>query len=144
MARALPSIGDLRERVSIQRVTNTRDTMGGTVESWEALGTVYAQVEPASAGEQYRRNQIQAAADWTVRIRYSNTYLPKDRMTWRGHTFEIVGLKNPDQRRQFLEIACKELQVAATEIQSAGNVTFDSTTAAGFDSTTSWTMDQAA
>ncbi len=144
MARSVVSIGDLRERIAVQRVSNTRDAIGGLTESWSEIASAYAKVEPASSGEQFRRSQIQASADWTVTTRYNNAWKPADRIVWRSRTFEIVGLKNDDERRRFLQIACKELSVGPTLIQSYGNVTFDSTTAPGFDSTNTWTMDSAA
>lgn len=109
-------IGELRERVQIQRVTNTRDSMGAIIETWATLATVWAKVEPKSAGEQWRREQIQASADWTVTVRYSETYRPSDRIVWRGRTLQIVGVENPDMRRRFAEIACRELQVSQTQV----------------------------
>lgn len=113
-----PTIGSLRERVTVQRKSATRDAIGGIIETWATLATLWAKVEPKSAGEQYRRQQIQAAADWTVTIRYRTDVAPADRLRWRGHEFEIVGLINTDMRRQFLELSCRELQVSATVVAS--------------------------
>jgi SPP1 family predicted phage head-tail adaptor len=111
-----PAAGELRERVTIQRVTSTRDAIGGVIETWSTLMTVYAKVAPMSAGEQYRRQQIQAKADWKVTVRYANTIAPADRIVWRERTFQIKGITNPDMRRRFLDLACEELQVSQTAV----------------------------
>lgn len=140
-----PGAGELRERVTIQRVTNTRDAIGGVIETWATLVTVYARVLPMSAGEQYRRQQIQAKADWKVTVRYNNEIRPADRLVWRTRTFQIKGVLNPDLHRRFLDLACEELQVSQTSVGDNNQITFDSTTGDKFDATTStWTWDQAA
>lgn len=113
MATTAPAIGDLRERVMIQRTTNTRDSVGGIIQSWATVATVWASVEPMSAGEQFRRQQVQAKADWRVTIRYRNDILPADRITWRERVFQVRGL-TADERRRFLAISCEELQTAPT------------------------------
>lgn len=139
-----PGAGELRERVAIQRVTTTRDAIGGLIESWSTLTTVYARVQEMSAGEQYRRQQIQASASHKITVRYLNTIAPSDRIVWRERTFQIRGITNPDMRRRFLDLACEELQVSQTAVGDT-DITFDSTTGATFDATTStWTWDQAA
>jgi len=142
---AEPTAGDLRERVTIQRVSSTRDAIGGLIETWSNLMTVYAKVAPMNAGEQYRRQQIQAKADWKVTVRYANSIAPADRLVWRDRTFQIKGITNPDMHRRFLDLACEELQVSQTAVGDDNQITFDSTTGDKFDATTStWTWDQAA
>lgn len=113
-----PGAGELNERVTIQRRSSTRDAMGGQIETWQVRATLWARVQPMSAGEQYRRQQIQAKADWKVTIRYNGDVLPSDRLSWRGRTFEIKGILNPDMRRRFLDLACEELQVAQTQVHA--------------------------
>lgn len=113
-----PGAGDLNERVTIQRRGFTRDAIGAQIEAWQVRATVWAQVQPMSAGEQYRRQQIQAKADWKVTVRYNADIVPSDRLSWRGRTLEIKGILNPDMRRRFLDLACEELQVAPTQVHA--------------------------
>lgn len=116
---AAPSTaGELNERVTVQRRSSTRDAIGGQIEIWQVRTTVWAKVQPMSAGEQYRRQQIQAKADWKVTVRYNGDIVPTDRLSWRGRTFEIKGILNPDMRRRFLDLACEELQVAPTQVHA--------------------------
>lgn len=110
------SIGHMRERVQIQRVTNTRDVMGGLIETWTTIYTAFAMVDPISASEQYRRQQIQAAAEWEITIRFNNDIRPTDRVIWRDRTFQITGVLNQDMRRQYLTMSCHETSVAPTTV----------------------------
>lgn len=112
----MPTVGALNQRVQIQRVSNTRDDMGGMIQSWATIATVWAEVKPISAGEQFRRQQIQASASHKVTIRYRNDLLPSDRIVWRNRTFQLKGEMNEDQRRRFSAWACEELQVAQTQV----------------------------
>lgn len=111
-----PGAGELNERVTIQRRTVARDAIGGQIETWQVRAQLWAKVQPMSAGEQYRRQQIQAKADWKLTIRYNGDVLPSDRVSWRGHTAEIRGILNPDMRRRFLELSCEELQATPTQV----------------------------
>lgn len=108
------TLGDMRERVQILTYTDTRDQIGGTVRSWTTLATVWARVEEMSAGEQYHREQIQTSAQFAVTIRFRADVTVNQRITWRGRRFEISGRPNPDERRRFLRLACKELFMDAT------------------------------
>lgn len=118
MARTMPGAGELRERITVQRVSTTRDDMGGLIETWADLATLWARVEQASSGEQFRRQQAGATAAWTVTVRWRGDLRPADRISWRGRSFEIVALENPDLRRRFLAIACNELRVGQTQVAS--------------------------
>jgi SPP1 family predicted phage head-tail adaptor len=107
------SIGELRERIRIDTPSAiTRDSIGGIVEGWTVLATVWAKVAPMSAGEQYRRQQIQASASWRVTIRYRSDVKAQNRVVWQGRTFEVKGVTSPDLHKRFLELACEELQAA--------------------------------
>lgn len=104
-----PRVGDLRERVQILAASDTRDQIGGLVRVWSSVATVWAQVEEMSAGEQYRREQISTSAQFAVTIRFRADVTVNQRVAWRGRTFEITGRPNPDERRRFLRLPCKEI-----------------------------------
>ena len=106
---ATPSIGDLRERVELQSMSPTRDAIGGEVQGWTTLANVWAQVTPMSAGEQYRRQQMQASAQWKVTIRYRADITSKMRVLWSGRTFQVKGVTSADERKRFLAMACEEI-----------------------------------
>ncbi len=103
------SIGDMRERVQLLQASDTRDAICGLVRVWSTIATVWARVEEMSAGEQYRNQQINSSAQWAVTIRFRADVSVNQRIEWRGRTFEIAGRPNPDERRRFLRLSCKEL-----------------------------------
>lgn len=108
----MTQIGDLRERIELQSDTGLgRDAVGGLVPQWVTLASVWADVAPMSVGEQFRRQQMQANANWKVTIRYRSDLTPKMRVLWQGRTFEVRGSTNPDQRKRFHQLACEELSV---------------------------------
>lgn len=109
MASSPVAIGALRERVRILAPSDTRDQIGGLVRVWATVADVWARVEEMSAGEQYRREQINTQAQFAVTIRFRADVTVNQRVAWRGRTFEITGRPNPDETRRFMRLACKEL-----------------------------------
>jgi SPP1 family predicted phage head-tail adaptor len=114
---ATPQIGDLRERVALQREVRARDDIGGFESTWTTVATVWARVAPMSASERWMRHQMQAQAAWklTIRHRTDLSLSPAMRAVWGDRTFELRGITNADERRRFLDLACDELHVAAVE-----------------------------
>lgn len=104
-------IGALRERVDIQQVTETKDAIGSPIQTWTTIASTWAEVRQASGSETFRRQQIQSKAGWTIIVRYNSMLTPQMRVIWRGRTFQITALENPDLRRRFLKIAAEELSV---------------------------------
>ncbi len=103
------SLGDMRERVQILAPIDGRDVIGGLVRSWNTIATVWARVEEMSASEQYHREQVQTSAQFAVTIRFRADVTTNQRIVWRGRRFEISGRPNPDERRRFIRLTCKEL-----------------------------------
>lgn len=109
MASAVPGAGELDQRVRIVQATAARDRIGGLVETWATLATVWAKVEPLSAREAYYRAQVNAGATWRVVMRFRSDVTPRQRIAWNGRTFEIRGVTDPDNRRRMIELACDEI-----------------------------------
>ena len=122
MPSATVSLGDMRERVALQRVTiETRDAVGGLVQTWAAYATVWARVQPMSQREQFARQQLKASASWAVTIRARTDVATQHRVVWRGRTFEVTGVENADERRRFHKLACDEFMVDAIVSVAGGN-----------------------
>lgn len=101
--------GDLRERVTLQSVSTSRNAIGGLVEEWDDVDTIWARIEPMGAGEQWRRLQMNAQANWKITTRYRTDVTPQMRFEWQGKTFLIRGITSADERKRFLTFACEEL-----------------------------------
>jgi SPP1 family predicted phage head-tail adaptor len=104
-------IGRLRHRVILQRLTATADGAGGFTESWAALATVWASIDPATARDLERvfGAELQAPVTHLVTTRYYSGLTPKDRVVFGSRTFAIRGLQNPEERRIAWVMACEEL-----------------------------------
>lgn len=100
---------DLRQRVSLQAMVSTRDRIGGQVETWTTQAVVWAQVRQASGREAWYRQQMNASAAWTISLRYRGDLTTKWRILYGDRTFEIRSVRDPDERRRFLELACDEI-----------------------------------
>jgi SPP1 family predicted phage head-tail adaptor len=109
-------IGEFRDRIRIDQDNSTTvNAIGDAVANWTALATgtedglLWANVQPMSAGEQWRRLQMNASANWKVTIRYRGDVTTKMRVVFGARTFEVRGVTNPDMKRRFLELACDEM-----------------------------------
>lgn len=103
-------LGDMRERVKIQRETRTDDTGGGASIAWVDIASVWASVAPISSSENLRAMAIALNISHKVTMRWREELGTLDgsryRLEWRGQPMHINGVFNPDKQRRFLEISC--------------------------------------
>ena len=112
--------GKLNKRVTLQRPRDAdeRDTHGQPVDDWPDVATVWAAVEPLSAGESQRAQQAGADLTHRVTIRYRADVLSNWRVKFddprrpaetRTRYLAIVGPpRDPDERGEYLELLCQE------------------------------------
>lgn len=107
----------MRERVTIQRATVTKDALGGDVETWAALyQSVPAEVRYLSGREALEAQRISATASLFVTIRYRRDISTGMRLVWEQHgkTFEIALIENKSDAFGHLDTAlvlwCAEVQ----------------------------------
>ena len=101
--------GTLRNKVTIQRRTQTPDSMGGFVDEWQDYTTAYAQINRLKAREEIEDKRIQLKAPHVIWIRYQTGITPDMRITWNDRTFDIVSIRNPEERGRTLEIMADEV-----------------------------------
>ena len=99
--------GSLDRRIQFQRATITDDGLS-QVETFEAHGDpVWAKKTAISDGERFRAGEVAAHLTTRFVVRWSDftrDLTPKDRLTCEGRSFDISGIKEPEGRRQWLEI----------------------------------------
>lgn len=100
---------DLRHRVQLQSCTATRDEVGGLVETWLPYATVWAQVRQTNGREAWYRQQMNAAAGWTIGIRWRADVTTKHRVVYGSRVFEIRSVTDEEQKRRYLMLACDEI-----------------------------------
>lgn len=98
------AVGDLKERITLQRREGTPDGFGGMDYEYIDTATVRGRVEPVKSDEQFLAGGIQSIDDVLVHIRHRDDVDPVWRLVWRDRQFSITGLRNLDERRQFLTI----------------------------------------
>jgi SPP1 family predicted phage head-tail adaptor len=105
------SIGEKRQRVVFERPTETANAFGEPIQTWTALCTSWALVQPLRGAERFSANQVQADVDVRIVTRYRPelaTLRPKDRATWNGRQFDIKAVINKDSRNKELEVLARE------------------------------------
>lgn len=99
--------GKLRERVTVQQASESRNALGETVQTWGTYATVWASVEGISSREALYAGQQQISISHRVLIRYLSGLTQSMRLQWRGRTLEIVSLLEHRNRSEH-ELLCQE------------------------------------
>lgn len=103
--------GQLRERVTLQRVTRAANAYNEMEETWGTLEKRWAKVEGQSGREVERANQTAPLATHKVTMRadsLTKTLTTDDRLVWAGPRGDVtLGIVYVDKSRSFLnEIVC--------------------------------------
>lgn len=100
--------GELRHKVTIQRVSQTLDSSRQTVDLWTKLAEVWAAVEPLSGRELLNAQQIQPDVTHRVRIRHRDDVTPKMRVQHESRSLNIESVINLNERDRELHLLCRE------------------------------------
>ena len=103
----MSNAGSLRERVTVQQASESRNALGETVLSWATFAERWASVEGVSSRESLAYGQQQISVSHRVRLRYLAGLTQSMRIVWRGRTLEIVSLLEHGNRSEH-EIICQE------------------------------------
>ena len=98
----------MRHRVTIQEATETRASDGSVTQAWSTFAVVYAEIVPLSGSEDYVAQGLNAATVYRISTRYVEGVVPKMRIIWGDREFEIIGVRNLDERNRFLVMDCQE------------------------------------
>lgn len=64
------TVGQMRERVRIERPVETQDDTGQPIQTWEEVATVWAAVEPGEPREVWQGRGVQMDGAETVTVRH--------------------------------------------------------------------------
>ncbi len=84
--------GKMRERVTFQQKSATRNALGEEVVTWTDVCTVWAEAIPLRGREFYAANQTQQAVDVRFRIRARAGLTNDMRLLWKATPYDITGL----------------------------------------------------
>lgn len=104
------TIGKLRSRITFETLSRSDDDQGGFTETWTELVTVWAHVRPVSSRERFFSDQIQYQRSHEVVIRHRDDITQEMRFTFDSRTFQIKGVRSPDEKGFWLVIDAEENQ----------------------------------
>lgn len=99
--------GQLDQRLTIQRESNTSDGMGGDTVEWCKVQNVWANVSPASGNEKEFGGQLTGEYTNVFTIRNNKTILDSDRIVWDGDFYNIRAIAKEGGRKLYLVIAAE-------------------------------------
>lgn len=102
-------IGDLKHRITIQRLTSTVGENGFEVEAWENYKVVWASVSNLSGREYFEAAAIQAENTVKFTIRYTNID-PSMRILFQDKEYNIISIDNIRYANKFIEIKALEVE----------------------------------
>ncbi len=101
--------GEFKHRITLQRENEQDDGHGGqALEPWTDVATVMASIEPISGNEALVARQLQDTVTHKVLMRWRPGVTAKLRIKFGTRLFEILEVRNWDERNRLLELRCVE------------------------------------
>lgn len=108
MGKANSIAGRLRERITIQQSTKTRDASGTPIDTWSDFAVdLPAESIAVGGGEMLRGRQVHAEATQVFITRYREGITVRMRVVWRGLHWGIVSVGDFYGDRRQIRIECK-------------------------------------
>lgn len=107
------SIGDLRHRITFQRLTSAVNGNGFEIEAWQDYKTVWAAVSNLNGREYYQAAAIQAEKTVKFLIRHIEGVDTSMRILFKDKKYNITSVDN-------MKYANKHLEIKALEVDSSG------------------------
>lgn len=105
----MQAAGSRNQRITIERKSVTRNSIGEEVETWATLSAVWAEAHPTRGREFFAAGGEHARADVMFRILYRTdiTITEEDRVVWNGLYHDIIAPPvNVAGAREVLELYC--------------------------------------
>ena len=99
--------GELRQRITIEQNTPTRDTFSAEVPHWSTFATLWAKIETVSGAETIEQQQATARLTHQMTIRYYPGIAPAMRVSWSGRLFDIQAVIDDNVKHQTI-LQCAE------------------------------------
>jgi SPP1 family predicted phage head-tail adaptor len=106
---AHPTVGQLRQRVTLQAPVDAPDDIGGAERSFTSFAQVWASVETRGSQEQFTEQRLEQSRRFAVTIRWRNDVTSQMRIVLRGRLLVIRSVEDRDETRRFLTCLCEEI-----------------------------------
>lgn len=100
--------GNLRHRIAIETRAISRDSLGGVVEEWTPVATVWAEIVPLSGREFVAAQAAQAGVTTRITIRYRDGVTPSMRILHDGVTYSIKAVLPDPTLRRHITLMCEQ------------------------------------
>ncbi|WP_424361444.1 phage head closure protein [Methylocystis parvus] len=106
---AHPTIGQLRQRVTLQAPVDAPDDLGGAERSFSSFDRVWARIETRGSREQFTEQRLEQSRRFAVTIRWRNDVTSQMRIVLRERILVIRSIEDQDETRRFLTCLCEEI-----------------------------------
>lgn len=100
--------GKLRSEFSLQAPILTPDGQGGHGETWDEIGTVFADIEPVRARSLFGADQTVETTTHRVTMRWRAGVASGRRLVKLGRVFDILTVHDPDETGRYLVCLTRE------------------------------------
>ena len=104
----MTAIGEFRHRLTIQAADEIDDAAGGVIRTWEALGEVWAAIEPVSFDDQMVSDKRLGVLTHRITLRHRSDITLSHRLLLGQRVFAIRAVRDPDERGRVIEILVSE------------------------------------
>jgi len=103
-------VGQLRERVIIEDVTNTPNDAGGHEQSWSTFATRWASIEPVSSFTKFQAEGLSHKISHKIYFRYDGleNLTQSMRIVFGTRIFHIQSFKTIMEKSRFIEVMAME------------------------------------
>ena len=102
-------IGELRHRITIQKLTTGINENGFEVETWDDYKTVWAAVSNLHGREYFEAAAVQAENTVKFTIRHLEGLDTAMRIVFQGKQYNITAMDNIKYRNRYIEIKALEV-----------------------------------
>ena len=100
--------GRLRDKLSIQASTETRDAHGQGILTWATIATVWGRIEPLRGRELFQAQQVESRVDTRITIRRYAGLTANHRILFGSRIFELVSVPDEGLRKPSMELLAIE------------------------------------
>jgi SPP1 family predicted phage head-tail adaptor len=102
--------GKMNTKMTVQKQTVTRTTMGSTAVSWGTRALIWGDIEPLLGSERWEAGRIVGTVPIRIRARFRSDLSTTDRILVGTEYYYITEVEDPDGRRREIVITAKRLQ----------------------------------
>jgi SPP1 family predicted phage head-tail adaptor len=106
--KPVPAVGEMRERIEFQSLTETPDGQGGATESWVTFWQCWAAIKISRGGESNFAEQIRVTYDRDIFIRRKDGLNTNMRVIFRGRNWQVKAIEYLDEEQFFQKISVIE------------------------------------